>query len=410
MQEVAPRTPDADRDEVHQPADAAVDRAGAIVADAVVAVDLDVDVPVSVPDTAPAPGPDSATEPLGQGDSPLYPDAPERDTSAIGNEVGLADTSGTGGTVGTGDAGSAQDATPDIPLATDAAGGAGAGGSGDDAGAGGATGGAGSDASAAGATGGSISTSSSSSSSGGTAGTTTGGTTTGGTGGTSAGGSGGSSQGSGCKMLLHMDESSWNGTAGEVSDASGNGNNGTAVGAPTTTNTPSKLGRAGLFSGSDYISVPSSATLHAGAAFSVSAWVYPTGLEGTLAPGIVSKRIEYANGTEFAVFVWSGNHVYVDVDSETNRFSSVAVLDNNTWYHIAVVYDGSADSAERVRLYINGQLDTVHPHPSATVPPSIGTLRIGDLPGGGQKFIGVIDEVAFWQRALTHAEVLSLSQ
>jgi hypothetical protein len=98
------------------------------------------------------------------------------------------------------------------------------------------------------------------------------------------------------------------------------------------------------------------------------------------------------------------------VDGETDRFESVAVLNNNTWYHVAVVFDGSADPSERVRLYVNGQLDTVHAETSATVTPSSAAVEVGNLPNGGQSFIGVIDEVAFWKRSLSAAEVLSLYQ
>jgi len=37
-------------------------------------------------------------------------------------------------------------------------------------------------------------------------------------------------------------------------------------------------------------------------------------------------------------------------------------------------------------------------------------VDIGNLPNGGDMFIGAIDEVAFWKRSLSAAEVLSLSQ
>jgi len=98
------------------------------------------------------------------------------------------------------------------------------------------------------------------------------------------------------------------------------------------------------------------------------------------------------------------------VDGEDDRFESVAVLNNNTWYHVAVVFDGSADPAARVRLYLNGQLDSVHAETSSTVTPSDAAVDIGNLPNGGDMFIGAIDEVAFWKRSLSAAEVLSLSQ
>lgn len=404
------------------------DGAAQILADAATA-DTERDVPFSDVDSA------AGTDGQPTVDAPMAPDTlAERDAPVAG-----AGGAGTGGTGGAGGITGAPDAYPDVPLTADGAGGVNSGGAtgsnggvgGNGSGGGGATASGGSTEASAGnsavggsASGGAISTTAgttagggattkgnSSSASGGAGGITTGGTGGGATGGDSA--TGGSSQiglWSGCKMLLHMDEATWNGTAGEVKDDSGANNAGTAIAGPVTTDSPARLGRAGLFFGSGYLSVPDASSLHAGGAFSVSAWVYPTALNGTSAPGIVSKRIGYGNGTEFAVFAWTNNHVFVDVDSEDHRFESVAVLNTNTWYHIAVVFDGAADPSERVRLYINGQLDTVHAHTSTTVPPSNAAITIGNLPDGGQLFSGAIDEVAFWQRALSAAEVASLSQ
>jgi len=257
-----------------------------------------------------------------------------------------------------------------------------------------------------------------------TGGTTavTGGNATGGataaTGGSATGGSatGGATEGgqpsllSSCTLLLHMDESAWNNTSGEVLDASGAANHGTAVSSATTTSSPAKFGRAGSFGGIGYVSVPDSATLHAGNAFTISAWIYSTGLDGSLSPGILSKRIAYGSGTEFSTFVWTGNHIYVDIDGETDRFASNGVVSNNAWYHVAVVFDGSLVASQRARIYINGQLDSVHAETSSTVTTSSASVLVGNLPNGGDKFIGSIDDVAFWQRALTATEVSAIYQ
>jgi len=72
-----------------------------------------------------------------------------------------------------------------------------------------------------------------------------------------------------------MDEASWNGTAGEVIDSSGTGNNGVAVGAtgiPTTGT--GKFGNGGVFDGvDDYVSVADNNSLDITNAITVSAWV-----------------------------------------------------------------------------------------------------------------------------------------
>src|SRR5882724_8516752 len=53
----------------------------------------------------------------------------------------------------------------------------------------------------------------------------------------------------GCVVALHMDEASWSGAAGEVTDDCGNDNAGTAVGTGTSTVATGAHGRAGSFSG-----------------------------------------------------------------------------------------------------------------------------------------------------------------
>ena len=69
-----------------------------------------------------------------------------------------------------------------------------------------------------------------------------------------------------------MDESSWNGTSGEVKDSSGNGNNGTLSGTAETLSV-GKFGNAGSFNGTDQ-NVPISNTISA--INTISFWVKPT--------------------------------------------------------------------------------------------------------------------------------------
>jgi len=72
---------------------------------------------------------------------------------------------------------------------------------------------------------------------------------------------------------------------------------------------------------------------------------------------------------------------------------------SNEWYHIAVTYDGAV-----LKLYVNGQLNN-----SRNVS---GTLNLNSRPAsigsdnGAQKFFnGLIDEVKFFNAALTQTEI-----
>jgi hypothetical protein len=206
-----------------------------------------------------------------------------------------------------------------------------------------------------------------------------------------------------------MNESSWSGMGGEVADSSGLLNNGTASPDATTT-LNGKFGRGGLFPGAGFVTVPHAASLQPTSAVSYAAWVYFMALSGggsSDAPGIIAKRNSVGDAA-FTLFLWAGNYLYVDIDTINDRFHSKTVFQTNTWYHVAVVYDGSLLQAERVRLYVNGVLDTTAPETSATIPPGTAPVFVGTLPAGGQDFTGVIDEVAIWTRPLQDAEVAFL--
>jgi hypothetical protein len=144
-------------------------------------------------------------------------------------------------------------------------------------------------------------------------------------------------------------------------------------------------------------------------AFSVVAWIYPTFLDGTTrSPGIVAKRWAWNDSSEFALYLGVENRLWVDIMTEDNRFSSATVFHMAQWYHVAVVFGGSLSAEKRVSVYVDGQLDTTATESSSVVVPFDSPIEVGRLRDGGQGFIGSIDEVALWQRALSAAEVLSI--
>jgi hypothetical protein len=219
-----------------------------------------------------------------------------------------------------------------------------------------------------------------------------------------------------CVLLLHMDEPSWSGAAGEVKDSSGKGNNGTAQGTANTA-AGGKFGRAASLDGNGWVDVPNSTSLQPTTAVTYAAWIKPSGLteppdpsQNALSPGIIAKRQSFGEEVAFTLFLWSGNTAFVDIQGTTEglyRFNSTTVFTNGTWYHLAVVYDGTIPS---VILYVDGQPEL--PAPGMTLDTSIAEstadLLVGNLPGGGTTYAGLIDEVVVWNRALSAGEILSL--
>lgn len=245
-----------------------------------------------------------------------------------------------------------------------------------------------------------------------------------GMGGAGVGGAGGSTLSAGCALIMHMDETSWNGSTGEVHDSCRN-NNGTAVRAVSSADTlPSTTGGstggrykgAGIFVDSGgCVEVADDASLDATSKLTVAAWIFPTGLSPA-SNGIVGKRADYLANSSYTLFVWNNMdvayHLYADIG--TDRFNGSQPFVTNSWYHVAVVFDGTLPETQRVRLYVNGLLDGEFDESATSLPVFATPVHVGCMPAGtppyaGQEFVGKLDEVAIWTRALSAAEIMSIA-
>lgn len=220
-------------------------------------------------------------------------------------------------------------------------------------------------------------------------------------------------------LLYHMDDPDWNGSPGEVIDSSGNERHATSVSA---TLAEGRFGTGGLFDGvNDELVFEDDGFLDGAKAFTLSVWARPDTLDNG---GIVTKRLMFGNGGEvtFTLFVSEPNDaglpagatpgIYADVNGSTDdRFSSVFTWnDVGKWYHLLLWFNGEEDPSQRVRLYVDGQLDTVVVEQSESMGTFRSALRVGNMPGGGAYFHGAIDEVAIWRRALEDDEIAFLSE
>jgi hypothetical protein len=198
-----------------------------------------------------------------------------------------------------------------------------------------------------------------------------------------------------------MDEASWNGTAGEVIDSSGNGLNGRAYGTANTT--AGKFGNGGIFDGdSDYIDVGNSNKLVFGADEDVTISVWFKKPEVQPAMPVILGRGDWNGNDSYSI------HTYTDILSFSmgkNWASGVSVpltsIQSDVWTHVV----GVATPTQH-KLYVNGQLVATRNTSKASVT-STGSTYIGK----GLTvtyFAGNIDEVRFYNRALSPAEVREL--
>ncbi|MCP3689723.1 MAG: LamG domain-containing protein, partial [Gammaproteobacteria bacterium] len=201
-----------------------------------------------------------------------------------------------------------------------------------------------------------------------------------------------------------MDEDSWNGTAGEVVDETGNGNDGTAKnGADTDDTSPAIVGDPGtcgygVFDGSnDYIEVPG---LASPAILTAMAWVNPSSYN-TWSSIMMQVNNGWSEGWGLTRHS-NGNVVFHVGDYSTTN--AATTVPENSWTHIAGVYDGNT-----IYIYKNGVLadsNTIGAVSTATLNP----LLIGDSiwKGGGvgtDLWNGAIDEVRVYNSALTQAQI-----
>ena len=181
-------------------------------------------------------------------------------------------------------------------------------------------------------------------------------------------------------LLLHMNETS----GSSVSDASGNGNNGTATG---TAIADGRFGKARLFgSAGDSISIPNKPWLNLATGFTIECWVKRTGNPSDFEV-VFAKRspagenyglyLGPSGAVRFQFTQGYGNLIYLD--------GSSAVTDGQ-WHHIAGSYDGVT-----MKVFIDGVVQTTRPQ-AGNVDVTVPTVSVGNS-SNGYLFHGTADEI-----------------
>jgi hypothetical protein len=198
---------------------------------------------------------------------------------------------------------------------------------------------------------------------------------------------------------------------GNVKDSSGNGNDGTIVGGLSlTTDRFGVANNAYNFDGStSYMMMPGTQFNFVNS-FTIVFWEKPASTQVDWAVlmdksnwGIQQWGVELNN-----VFLQYVNTAGVVAISNPTRAQLVA----NVWNHVAITKDGTT-----LLFYLNGELQNTQTGSSAVIgtggnlPLMIGASNPGHtLPPSNVKefFKGALDEIGFWNRALTKAEILTL--
>jgi PKD repeat protein len=184
------------------------------------------------------------------------------------------------------------------------------------------------------------------------------------------------------------------GSGSSTSDASGNANSGTISG-PTWTNS-GRSGTALSFPGtSASVVVNDSPTLDLTTELTLEAWVYPTATNGGF-QSIVSKPLD-PNYNQISYVLHGASRTNglpsFALSVSPNNLFGPGPLPLNTWSHLAATYDGAT-----MKLYVNGTL--------VASQPQTGSLSTSTQPVAiGLNWVGSIDEVRIYNRALSNAEL-----
>ena len=182
-----------------------------------------------------------------------------------------------------------------------------------------------------------------------------------------------------------------------VHDVSGNNNNGTIGGAAWSSS--GRFGSALSFNGSSsLVTVPESASLDLKTALTLEAWVKPTaaanGFQAIVFKEMPSDTAYYLYRSGYSAAPLGG--VYIGSEQTVTATNGLTL---NSWNHLAVTYNGTVE-----QLYVNGSLVASRSQ-SGTVQTSSGVLHIGGDSLWGEYFLGFIDEIRIYNRALSATEI-----
>ncbi len=166
-----------------------------------------------------------------------------------------------------------------------------------------------------------------------------------------------------------------------------------------------KSGKALEFNGKDYVIIKHADYLNA-PTFTVSVWTKLKDVSNY-------HYIIWKNGAEFPdinptrrIDIWvemdgSVNIMWHSEGGSEERLYGQRKITDDKWHHVVEVYDGKT-----IKLYVDGELDN-KADPSTKLPINNEPMWIGAR-SGGVAATGIIDELRFYDRALSQEQIKAL--
>jgi hypothetical protein len=206
-------------------------------------------------------------------------------------------------------------------------------------------------------------------------------------------------------LEYRFDESSWNGSTGQVVDSSTHSSDATSDTASfTTTSDDAVMCQAADFTGGNkFITSTDLSTLRTTA--SLSFWIKTTQSGDSKAwssPGVTG--IEQARGSNDIFWGWldKAGHIGLTVGNDDSAHSNISI-NNDTYHHIVLTRDALADTYQ---IFIDGDLDVARAYRGDAVRDTITNVfndvgRVGDTGGSLEYLDALVDEFIVFDSVLT---------
>jgi uncharacterized protein YqgQ len=208
---------------------------------------------------------------------------------------------------------------------------------------------------------------------------------------------------------------------GNANDESGNNNNGTVNGATLTTDRFGNIGKAYSFNGtSNRIDLPlnlNGALINL-TQFTFSGFINKSSFQNN-GGGIFSNWKSGPLVDPFGIIV-STTYGIGGSNCAGTGVGSRDTIQNNSWCHVTVVFDGSQNNAiNKMKLYINGQLalrdSGQNVYSNFSIANSLGNTATHTAFGSWYSqfgwigyFNGKLDDIGIWNRTLSQQEITNL--
>ena len=202
---------------------------------------------------------------------------------------------------------------------------------------------------------------------------------------------------------------------GTGNDSSGNGINSTLNTASYTYDRNNHPNSALYFNGSSKFNANSSNKLSL-STMTLCAWIKGS-TKTTWNPRVVAVGPATTSCQNYGLFYDNGYNttkkigflletVYTSpTNCANNNYYSLSSVDTLAWHHVAASYDG-----QKVRLYIDGNMDKDTTVSLPIIPISDALVQIGYSDNNEDWFRGAIDDVRIYNRALSDGEIKSIFQ